>query len=74
MGIYYRIPICCINDPTMYEVDFEYEKMLDKQKPKAGTLSVKVRNNEYGEVPLSAENDMSILDFKNLYITTLKEK
>jgi hypothetical protein len=29
-GQYYRIPICCINDPVNYQQDFQMKKLLEK--------------------------------------------
>lgn len=40
-GMYYRIPICLINDPMNYDADFVNEKLKKKEAPKAeSTLNV----------------------------------
>jgi hypothetical protein len=33
-GVYYRIPICMINDPIQYDQDFQQEKLKQKDVPK----------------------------------------
>ena len=41
-GMYYRVPICMINDPMNYDADFVNEKLKLKAKPADETI-VKVR-------------------------------
>ena len=33
-GVYYRIPIACINDPIRYDADEILKRMKEKHKPK----------------------------------------
>jgi hypothetical protein len=42
-GMYYRVPICMINDPMNYDADFVNEKLKLKQRPTQET-TVHVRN------------------------------
>ncbi len=40
-GMYYRVPICMINDPMNYDADFVNEKLKLKQRPpKETTVNV----------------------------------
>ena len=40
-GMYYRVPICMINDPMNYDADFVNEKLKLKQRPpKESTVNV----------------------------------
>ena len=32
-GIYYRVPICVINDPINYDADFQTQKLKNKKEP-----------------------------------------
>lgn len=43
-GVYYRVPICMINDPMNYDADFVNEKLKLKQRPDREVL-VKVSTN-----------------------------
>jgi hypothetical protein len=33
-GVYYRVPISCINDPINYSVNYQDQKMKKKEAPK----------------------------------------
>jgi len=37
-GMYYRVPICMINDPMNYDADFVNEKLKLKTKPAQESL------------------------------------
>jgi len=37
-GMYYRVPICMINDPMNYDADFVNEKLKLKQRPLKETI------------------------------------
>ena len=39
-GMYYRIPICVINDPIRYNVDSTQQKLLSKIAPKEKQINV----------------------------------
>ena len=67
-GIYYRVPICLINDPIGYDADYVATKLKNKERPDSKTLQLKVRNAGRGDLELVAENVLSILEFKQLYI------
>jgi hypothetical protein len=32
-GVYYRVPICLINDPIGYDADFQAQKLKNKTQP-----------------------------------------
>jgi hypothetical protein len=32
-GVYYRVPICCINEPVNYNVNYQDQKLKAKNKP-----------------------------------------
>ena len=39
-GVYYRVPICCIQDPDNYEVDTAMDAMKAKKAPKEKNITV----------------------------------
>lgn len=39
-GMYYRVPICVINDPRNYNADVVKKKMLEKKAPQEKTINV----------------------------------
>lgn len=39
-GVYYRVPICCINDPINYSVQGADTKLKEKPKPKEQIFEV----------------------------------
>ena len=43
-GLYYRVPICMINDPMNYDADFVNEKLKLKQRP-SQEITVNVGKN-----------------------------
>jgi len=43
-GMYYRVPICMINDPMNYDADFVNEKLKLKQRP-SQEITVNVGKN-----------------------------
>ena len=42
-GMYYRIPLCVINDPLNFNADHLAKKLVDKKAPKE--IILKVSNN-----------------------------
>lgn len=42
-GLYYRVPICCINDPVNYSVK-EKDPLESKPKPQEHFLNVSLNN------------------------------
>ena len=64
-GIYYRVPICCINDPINFNVDYLQQKMKQKQKPPEKILqSIKVRSVGKPDQIFTISNLTSILTLK----------
>ena len=39
-GVYYRVPICCIQNPDGYEIDAVMDAMKSKKAPKEKQLNV----------------------------------
>ena len=39
-GMYYRVPICVINDPRNYNADVVKKKMMEKKAPQEKTINV----------------------------------
>ena len=39
-GIYYRVPICVINDPLNFNADFLTEKLREKKAPQQNIVKV----------------------------------
>ena len=37
-GIYYRLPVCVINDPLNFNADFAMEKLKNKEQPPEQTI------------------------------------
>lgn len=72
-GIYYRVPICLINDPISYDRDYNAQKLANKARPDTITIELKVRNTTHGDMPMKAENTTQVEEFKRLYINKLKE-
>ena len=84
-GLYYRVPICCINDPVNYEKNYLEQKLKNKEAPPKKTIKVSdlqtdsVQNIKIKMLPdkvvtADIENDMTIEDLKKLYIAELEKK
>ena len=43
-GVYYRVPICCIQSPENYGVDFAMDAMKAKKVPKEKQISVSYKS------------------------------
>ena len=41
-GIYYRLPVCVINNPLNYDADFQAEKLKSKEQPPEKYLEVSI--------------------------------
>lgn len=63
-GVYYRVPICLINEPISYDKDFQAQKLKDKVAPDEKQLSLNCRNAAKGDHPMEASNMMAVEDFK----------
>ena len=72
-GVYYRVPICLINDPISYDKDYNAQKLANKARPDSATLELKVRNTTHGDLPMQAKNTSQVDSFKLEYIAKLKE-
>lgn len=67
-GVYYRVPICVINDPISYDADFQAQKLKSKKAPAETIMSLKARNASKGDVALNPSNLLPISEFKQMYI------
>lgn len=72
-GVYYRVPICVINDPISYDADYQTQKLKSKAEPDECQMTLKARNAAKGDVTLNPSNLMPISEFKELYIKSLKK-
>ena len=43
-GVYYRVPIACINDPLKYEENSELDQLRNKKKPEESMVKVSPRS------------------------------
>ena len=72
-GVYYRVPICVINDPISYDADFQAQKLKSKAVPDEVTLSLKMRNPQKGDIETEVSNLISIKEFKQLYLDKVQD-
>ena len=71
-GVYYRVPIACINDPVNYEQNYQQQKLREKAKPqKADVKGIKIRLFPDKMVTTDVPNDHSIKQLKQLYLDKL---
>ena len=64
-GVYYRVPIACINDPVNYDQNYQLNKMKEMAKPTEVTLkNVKIRLLPDKNIQEDISNLMSILELK----------
>ena len=40
-GMYYRVPICMINEPENFNADFVTQKLFEKAAPKEAKINVR---------------------------------
>lgn len=66
-GIYYRIPIACINDPSKYSVNKVLEKMQAEKVPDDKKLNVKIRSPKV-DCTISISNLSNVEQLKNRFI------
>lgn len=72
-GIYYRVPIACINDPVKYVESEEKKKIESKAKPaEIHFKCLKMRAAGENDVIISTSNWTGILDLKKLYLEKSK--
>ena len=63
-GVYYRIPICVINDPINYDADFQTQKLKNKKQPDEKGMTLKCRHASKGDLIMELSNLLTIVDFK----------
>ena len=73
-GVYYRVPICLINDPISYDADYQAQKLKNKEQPDEVVMTLRLRNPKLGDVTMEPSNLLSIESFKNQYIQKLGDK
>ena len=68
-GVYYRVPIACINDPVNYDQDYQQNKMKEKKKPPEQVIkNLKIKMMPDKSVKDDFSNLLSILELKELYV------
>mmetsp|Transcript_4569 Transcript_4569/g.6924 ORF Transcript_4569/g.6924 Transcript_4569/m.6924 type:complete len:120 (+) Transcript_4569:479-838(+) len=67
-GIYYRVPICLINDPISYDADYQAQKLKNKKQPDEVQMKLKLRNAAKGDVVMEMSNLITIEQFKQDYV------
>jgi len=73
-GVYYRVPICLINDPIGFDADFQTQKLKSKKEPDQVQMTLKIRHAARGDIILKeVSNLMTVVDFKKEYIAQLKD-
>lgn len=60
-GVYYRVPICLINDPIGYDADYQAQKLKSKKAPDEQHLKLKFRNTSMGDVEMELSNLIGIV-------------
>ena len=89
-GMYYRVPICMINEPENFNADFVTQKLFEKAAPKEAKINVrspllilslyiirqkvKIRSTKGDSSLEKVSNLLSISDLKSMYISSLDEK
>lgn len=63
-GVYYRVPICVINDPISYDADFQAQKLKNKKAPEECQMSLKARHAVKGDIQMNPSNLLPITEFK----------
>jgi len=66
-GIYYRVPMSCINDPGEYGKNLAYDLMKSKKEPVDTQLNVKIRRSG-GDTKMILSNKMKIIEVKTMYL------
>lgn len=62
-GVYYRVPIACINDPVNYDKNYQLQRMMQKQAPAKSQIKVSFRT-----VSLTSPNFLLLLRIQNVKI------
>lgn len=55
-GVYYRVPICLINDPISYDADYQAQKLKNKKAPAEAEMTLKIRNAAFPDKVLQISN------------------
>ena len=72
-GVYYRVPICCINEPLNFSVNYQDDKLKAKAKPQEKMFqSLKVRSSK-GDCVFQLSNYTSISEFKEKYTAKIND-
>ena len=83
-GVYYRVPICCINEPSNYNANVPDSNLKSKAKPSEIIFEVtilmktnyiqalKIRSAK-GDITLSVSNYISVADFKKKYVEKVND-
>ena len=72
-GVYYRVPICLINDPIGFDADFQTQKLKSKQAPGEKQMKLRFRNAGTGDHNVECSNHLEISALKKLYLEQLKD-
>ncbi len=70
-GIYYRIPIACINEPLAYNKNNQYEELKAKKIPNEQMLRVKFRLAA-SDIQMQLNNKHTVGAVKQQFIDTQK--
>jgi len=63
-GVYYRVPICCIQLPDNYSVDNVMAAMKAKKAPKEKQITIKIRCPQLGDASVTCSILCSIQQLK----------
>lgn len=72
--MYYRVPICLINDPIGYDADYQAQKLRSKKEPPEQQMTLKLRNTAMGDQEMQFSNLLNVLDLKTRYVELLESK
>ena len=80
-GVYYRIPICVINDPMNFNADYVTEQLKNKKAPTSQQISVSHHINSLNhlnqnlklrhgivEYKIDIQNTASIAEVKEIFV------
>ena len=73
-GVYYRVPICVINEPIGYDADFQLQKLKNKKAPAEVQMTLNLRSTKMGDIEVKPSNQLPINDFKQMYLDRCGEK
>jgi len=67
-GVYYRVPICCIQDPDNYCIDAALDALKAKKAPAEKNIKIKVKCLALGDKEVQISNQASVNDVKVAYV------